>query len=192
MRPVRYAIATVSAVTLVVAMVATVTAGRVAENVETIQAVHVDSIPVGDLSAVAGAFRVELAAGTDGDWFLDLRPAGAGATAGPAFRGLPSDVSVSVEPTLGSGSVLATFASADGRSHTLAARLRGTGTPERWTSGPYAVTLPGAVAALRTCTDRSVIAAVDLSLDGTRIPAAGTDRLAQLVVRTCSTVALYR
>ena len=191
MRPVRYAIATVSALTLVVATVATVAAGRVAESVDTIEAVHVDSIPAADLPVAADALRVELAAGTDGDRFLDLRPGG-GTTGSTAFRVLPSDVSIAVDPSLGSGTALATFTATDGRVHTLSARLRGTGAPERWTAGPYAVTLPGVIGALRTCTDRRVTAAVDIELDGAPLPAAGSDRFAELVIRTCSTVALYR
>jgi hypothetical protein len=206
MRPVRFAIAALSAATLIAVTVATVAAGRVAETVDTIEAIHVDSIPAGDATTADRGIRVELVAGSDGDRFLDIRVGGAEALAdtrtgaatgtgtgtGFAFRGLPSTAVVSVDPSLARGSVTATFDTVDGQTHTLQAQLRATGWPEQWGSGPYAVTLPGATAALRTCTDRSVIAAVDLSLDGTRIPAAGTDRLAQLLVRTCSTVALYR
>ena len=200
MRPVRIAIAALSAATLVVVTVASVAAGRVAETVDTVEAIHVDSIPTGDATTADRGIRVELVAGSDGDRFLDIRVGGAEALAGTrtrtgtgfAFRGLPSTAVVSVDPSLARGSVTATFDTLYGRTHTLQALLRASGTPDQWTSGPYAVTLPGAAAALRTCTDRSVIATVDLSLDGTRIPAAGTDRLAQLLVRTCSTVALYR
>ena len=193
MRPVRYAIAALSAATLVVATVATVAAGRVAETVETVEAVHVDSIPV---FGAPGAIRLELVAGTDGDRFLDILAGSPGTEAdagtGFAFRGLPSTATVSIDPSLASGTVSAIFATPDGRTHTLQAQLRATGTPERWGVGPYAVTLPGAAAALRTCTDRSVAATVDISLDGARIPVAGADRFAELLVRTCSTVALYR
>ena len=196
MRPVRFAIATLSAATLIVATVATVAAGRVAETVETVEAVHVASTPVGDAATAAHPIRIELVAGSDGDRFLDIHagPPGTDADAGTvvAFRGPPSTATVSVDPSLARGSVTATFDTPDGRTHTLRVQLRATGTPEQWGSGPYAVTLPGAAAALRTCTDRSVAATVDLSLDGTRIPAAGADRLAELLVRTCSTVALYR
>jgi hypothetical protein len=196
MRPVRYAIAALSAATLVVATVATVAAGRVSETAETSGTVHVHSIPSGDAMSVDGMVRVELVAGSDGERFLDIRaglPDTAGdAAAGLAFRGPPSDATVSVDPSLAGGSVTTTFQTEDGRTHTLRAELRASGTPDQWTSGPYAVTLPGAVAALRTCTNRSVSAAVDISLDETRIPAAGADRLAELIVRTCSTVALYR
>jgi hypothetical protein len=208
MRPVRFAIAALSAATLIAVTVATVAAGRVAETVDTIEAIHVDLIPATDATTADPGIRVELVAGSDGDRFLDIRVGGPEAEAGTrtrtgtdvgtdagivfAFRGLPSTAVVSVDPSLARGSVTATFDTLDGQTHTLQAQLRATGTPEQWGSGPYAVTLPGAAAALRTCTDRSVIATVDLSLDGTRIPAAGTDRLAQLVVRTCSTVALYR
>jgi hypothetical protein len=202
MRPVRFAIAALSAATLIVVTVATVAAARVAETVSTVEAIHVDSIPAGDATTADRGIRVELVAGSDGDRFLDIRVGGPEAEAGTgtgtgtgtvfAFRGLPSTAVVSVDPSLARGSITATFDTLDGQTHTLQAQLRATGTPEQWGSGPYAVTIPGAAAALRTCTDRSVIAAVDLSLDGTRIPAAGTDRLAQLLVRTCSTVALYR
>jgi hypothetical protein len=196
MRPVRLAIAALSAATLIVATVATVAAGRVAETVETVEAIHVDSIPTGDATTADPGIRVELVAGSDGDRFLDIRAGTPWADVGDgtlfAFRGPPSTATVSVDPSLARGTVSATFDTPDGVTHTLRAQLRATGTPEQWGSGPYAVTLPGAAAALRTCTDRSVVAAVDLSLDGTRIPGAGTDRLAQLLVRTCSTVALYR
>ena len=208
MRPVRIAIAALTAATLVVVTVASVAAGRVAETVDTVEAIHVDSIPTGDATTADRGIRVELVAGSDGDRFLDIQVGGPATEAGTgtgtgartgtdpatvfAFRGLPSTAVVSVDPSLARGSVTATFDTLYGRTHTLQALLRASGTPDQWTSGPYAVTLPGAAAALRTCTDRSVIATVDLSLDGTRIPAAGTDRLAQLLVRTCSTVALYR
>jgi hypothetical protein len=194
MRAVRYTGAAITAGVLAVA-VAAVAVGHTDRTASSSVAVRVDAgMPAG--AATGGTdLRIHITAGADGSMLLtvDGRPSdGSAASRGLVFRGRPPVIGIRVAPDLGSGSLTADFTAADGNLHRLRADLRATGATDAWTEGPYAPGTDGVVAALRTCDARAVPAAVDLFLDGIAVPTDPVLTTAEIVARTCSTVAIHR
>lgn len=190
MRAVRYPGAVVAAVALAVATVATVTAAYAERTSVVAAAVRVDaSVAVGP----GGSAPVELhlSAATDGSALLAIdQRAAAGAAGGFAYRGRPAVRVLDIDPSLAAAIVVVAFVGRDGMRHVVRAELRAAGPEERWTDGPYAPP-DGPAAALRVCDSRAVVAVAKITLDGDPL-APSSVRSADIVSRSCSTVALIR
>jgi len=191
MRLARYGLAASAAVLLVGAAAATVVAGRTEQTTQTVSTVHVDIAPLDTPSAAA--LRLDTIAGTDSERRLTISGVLPGAQAEPiSFRGSPNVSTLSVDVSLSYALLVETFADAGGVVHVLRAEIRASAPAETWVNGPFAVTIDGAVAAMRTCRSRAVPATAVVTLDGVTIGATGANTIADIVIRDCSTVALYR
>lgn len=193
MRLARYGLAASAAVLLVGAAAATVAAGRTVETTGTASTVHVDIAPPDTLSASVSVFRMDTIVGSDGERRLTITgslPGSPGTSV--SFRGSPDVTTLTVDPSLDSALLVESFAGADGVVHVLRAELRATAPVETWINGPFAAPVDGAMAALQTCESHAAPAIAVVTLDGVAIGAIGANTIADIVVRDCSTVALYR
>ena len=191
MRLARYGLAVSAAVILVGAAAATVVAGRTAETVGTLSTVHVDVAPFDSLSTAA--LRLDTIVGTDAERRLTIAGTLPGTPDGSvSFNGSPEVSTLSVDASMSTALLVESFAGADGVVHVLRAEIHASAPAESWVNGPFATTIDGAVAALRTCRSRAVPSTAVVTIDGMTIPASGATTIADIVVRDCSTVALYR
>ncbi len=192
MRLARYGLAAATAVLLVGAAAATVAAGRTVETNETVATVHVDIAPL-DAQAAAHALRLDTIVGTDAERRLriDGELPGPGAALA-SFRGSPDVSTLTVSPDLADALVVESFAGPDGAVHVIRAEVHAAAPVETWMNGPFAAPIDGAMAALRTCRSHAVPATAVVTIDGVIVGMAGSITIADIVVRDCSTVALYR
>lgn len=192
MRLARYGLATTVAVLLVGAAAATVAAGRTVEMTDTVSTIHVNITPL-DAPLAAGALWMDTIVGSDGERRLTIEGVFPGTeSVAVSFRGTPGVSTLTVDPGMTEALLVESFTAADGAFHVLRAEVHASAPVETWTSGPFAASVDGAMAALRTCRSRAVPAAAIVTLDGVTIGATGSSTLADIVVRECSTVALYR
>jgi hypothetical protein len=193
MRLARYGLAASAAVLLVGAAAATVVAGRTVETTGTVSTVHVDIAPLDTPSATVSAFQMDTIVGSDGERRLTIAgslPGSPGASV--SFRGAPDVTTLTVDPSLDGALLVLAFAGVDGSAHVLRAEVRATAPVETWTNGPFAAPIDGAMAALQTCESHAVPADAFVTLDGVPIGMTGSSTIADIVIRDCSTVALYR
>jgi len=171
---------------------ATVAAGRTAETIETVSTVHVDIAPL-DRPAAAQALRLDTIVGTDAERRLRVEGLLQGTGSTPiSFRGSPDVTTLTVSPDMADALLVETFAGPDGAIHVIRAEVHATAAVETWMNGPFAASIDGAMAALRTCRSNAVPAAAVVTIDGVPVGLTGFNTIADIVVRECSTVALYR
>ena len=191
MRLARYGLAASAAVLLVGSAAATVVAGRTVETTGIVSTVHVDIAPLDTPSTFA--IGLDTIVGTDGEHRLVITGAVPGSRGAPlSFRGPPEVTTLTVDPATRDALVVESFAGPDGAVHVLRAEIRASAPAETWTTGPVAASVDGAMAALRTCRSQAAPATAVVTLDGVTIGAVGANTIADIVVRDCSTVALYR
>ena len=191
MRLARYGLAAAAAVILVGAVGATVVAGRTVETTGLVSTVHVDIAPL-DMPSTA-AIALDTIVGTDGEHRLVVTGSLPGTDgASVSFRGSPDVLSLAVDPPTSGALLVESFVGADGSVHVLRAEIRASAPAETWSSGPFAATIDGAMAALRTCRSQAAPATAVVTLDGVTVGAISANTIADIVVRDCSTVALYR
>ena len=191
MRLARYGLAASVAVLLVGAAAATVVAGRTEQTTQTVSTVHVDVAPLDTPST--SAIALDTIVGTDGERRLAISGSLPGTDGAPvSFRGSADLTTLTVDPSTSDALLVLSFPGPDGAVHVLRAEIHATAPAETWTNGPYAATIDGAMAALRTCRSHAAPATAVVTLDGVTVGAIGANTIADIVVRECSTVALYR
>lgn len=194
MRAVRYTGAAITAGVLAVA-VATVAAAHTDRTASSSVVVHVDADVTVDGATHGSPLSIHITAGTagapiltiDGRWSDGTTPA-----RDLSFHGRPTVAGLRADADLGSASIDATFTARDGSRHRLFVDLHRTGTVDAWTEGPFAPGTAGAVAAVSACDARAVHASAAIFLDGIAVTTDPTAPAADIVARTCSTVALHR
>lgn len=192
MRLARFGLAATTAVLLVGAAAATVAARRTVERTDTTSTIHVDITPL-DAPPAAAALRMDTVVGSDAERRLGIEGAlpGAGSPA-ISFLGTPEVSTLRVDSDMAEALLVESFTGIDGAVHVLRAEVHASAPVETWTSGPFAASVDGAMAAFRTCASRAVPATAIVTLDGVTVGATGSSTIADIVVRDCSTVALYR
>ena len=194
MRAVRYTGAVLTAGVLAVAVV-TVAAAHTDRTATSSIVVHVDADTAPVHSASGAALAIHVTVGTDRQMLLTVDGRwsdGTGPVRTLSFHGRPSVSAMRMDPDLGSGSLTALFAATDGTVHRLRVDLRAGGDVDAWTDGPFSPEGDGFVAALSTCDARALDATVALHLDGIVVGPGPVSPAAEIVARSCSTVAIHR